>query len=475
VTDSWILAQTSLKFFTTQFLGLSWHSHYEEWRDLLEKYNRVLIQAPRGSRKSYFFSLTYPLWKIIRGKTDVLLVSDSEDQSRKNLRIIRDTVESNPFLEPLRPSTKELWGVDQAQFRNGTMINTMGFGTSKRGEHPLLILNDDIESERNKMSREDKNRMYWAVITGMAVNETQLITLGTPLEFGDILEQAEKRKQEDGTFIYKQWSKPVWNNMIDRVNQYPDLWTDAQIRFKLAEMGTLDFAREMMLQRIDPATQPFKKDYETLYSELPNNFAFTVTTCDPAYTEGDGDYTAIMTTKFTHGNHAYIVEAKRFRREDPGKIVDELFKTIAIHNPNAVGIPKKKGEVVSYTFKERRIRDQRYDFKYVELPETQGKASKARVGGLVPRWEARTIHVHKNMTDLLNEFYQFRLDDSHANDDMLDALAHCFNSEMVAPNSGKQNVQNPETSRVGRAFYRVGNAQTSVEAGAKAILLGLAA
>lgn len=451
VNREWLGAQVSLKFFTVKFLGLTWHSHYEEWRELLDKEKRVLIQAPRGSRKSYFFSLSYPLWKIIRGKTDVLLVSDSEDQSRKNLRIIRETVESNVHLKPLQPSTKELWGVDQAQFPNGTMINTMGFGTSKRGEHPLLILNDDIESERNKMSREDKNRMYWAVITGMAVNDTQLVTLGTPLEFGDILEQVEKRKDDDGKAIYAQWRRPV---MLAGVNQYPDLWTDSQIRFKKAEMGPIDFAREMMLERIDPETQPFKKDFETLYETVPERFAYTVTACDPAYTEGDGDYTAIVTVKFTHGNHAYVVESKRIKRLNPGDIVNELFKTIEIQKPDAVGLPKKKGEAVAYSFEERRTRENRWDFKYVELPETQGKAHKTRIGGLVPRWEARTIHIHKNMKDLLEELYMFRLDDSHPHDDAIDALAHCFNPEMARPNTGQRSVPN---SNEGQAFYGVGN------------------
>lgn len=452
----WQLAQASLKYFTVKFLGLKWHTHYEEWRQILEKEDRVLIEAPRGSHKSYFFSLAYPLWNIIRGKTDILLVSDSEDQSRKNLRIIRETVESNPYLAPMRPSTKELWGVDQCQFPNASIINTMGFGTSKRGEHPLLILNDDIESERNKMSREDKNRMYWAVITGMAVPKTKLVMLGTPLEFGDLLEQASKRQDDSGKKVYVHWRKPV---MVAGVNQYPDIWEDGEIKRKKAEMGSIDFAREMMLERIDPETQPFKKQYETPYDDLPPNIAYTATVCDPAYTENDGDWTAIVTVKFTHGNHAYISESKRIRRSDPGDIVDELFKTIAIQKPDAVGLPKKKGEAVSYSFMERRNRENRWDFKYVELPETQGKAHKTRIGGLVPRWEARTIHIHRGMKELLEELYMFRLDDSHPHDDAIDALAHCFNPEMAQPNYGKRFAPT-RSQQVGKPLYRVGQDST---------------
>lgn len=453
--NQWLLAQASLKYFTVKFLGLTWHSHYEEWRQILEEHDRALIEAPRGSHKTYFFSLAYPLWRIIRGKIDVLLVSDSEDQSRKNLRIIRDTVESNPYLQPLRPSTKELWGVDQAQFPNASIVNTMGFGTSKRGEHPLLILNDDIESERNKMSREDKNRMYWAVITGMAVNGTKLALLGTPVEFGDILEQASRRKDDENKPIYYHWRKPASATHSPLVSQFPDIWTNEQLRLKKAEMGSIDFAREMMLERIDPETQPFKKQYETLYEELPSNFAFTATVCDPAYTEGDGDWTAIVTVKFTHGNHAYIAECKRIKRSDPGDIVAELIKTIKAQKSDAVGLPKKRGEAVSYSFNERRIREGLWDFKYVELPETQGKAHKTRIGGLVPRWEARTVHIHKNMKDLLEEIYMFRLDDSHPHDDAIDALAHCFNPEMAQPNGGRRRAQNPNEMK-GRPLFRVG-------------------
>ena len=450
--NKWLLAQTSLRFFTHNILGLDWHSHYDDWSEILANHQRALIQAPRGSRKSWFFSLAYPLWRIIRAKTEVLMVSDSEDQARKSLRTMREMVEGNPYLAPLKPSTKELWGVDQAQFPNGSFVSIMGFGTSKRGVHPDIIINDDIESENNKMSREDKNRMYFAVITGMALPHTKLVTLGTPLEFGDILAQLEGIKDASGKNVYAQWRRPV---MVGGVNQYTDLWTQDWLTFRRSEMGAMNYAREMLLERIDPKTQPFKRDFETLYEVLPSNFSHTATVCDPAYTEGDGDYTAIMTVKFTHGNHGYISEAKRLKREDPGLIVDEIFKTIASQKPDAVGLPRKKGEAVSYSFKERRIKENRWDFKYVELPETQGKAHKTRIGGLVPRWESRSIHVHKNMKDLLEEMYQFTLDDSHKNDDMLDALAHCFNPEMAEPGGYRRSVPT-RTQEQGRPMYRVG-------------------
>lgn len=442
----WHKARLSFEFFVVRMLGLKYPSHYREWFEIVEENPRSLIESPRGSWKSYFFALAYPLWKILREKTEVLMVSDSEDQARKNLRTLRQTIETNDALAPMRPTTKELWGTDQVSFPNGSLVTIMGFGTSRRGLHPDIIIPDDIESESSKMSREDRNRMYFGVISGMATPKTKIAVVGTPLEFDDILQQLSKNE------AYKYWKRPA---MVDGVNQFPDIWTDQWIEFRRKEMGSINFAREMMLDRIDPATQPFKRQYETLYETLPSNFAYTATVCDPAYTENDGDYTAIITVKFTHGNHAYVTDAKRFRREDPGMIVDELFKTIAIHEPDAVGIPRRKGEAVSYSFKERRIRESRWNFKYVDLPENQGKAHKTRIGGLVPRWESRAIHIHKNMKDLMDEIYQFRLDDSHHHDDMLDAMAHCFNPEMAQPGGYKRHVQT-RTEQRGAPLYRVG-------------------
>src|SRR5207249_4713176 len=128
----------------------------------------------RGSWKTFFFSLAYPLWRILKAKTEVLMVSDSEDQARKNLRTMRQFIETNETLAPMRPTTKELWGTDQVSFPNGSLVAIMGFGTSRRGTHPDLIIPDDIESESSKMGREDRDRMFFGVISGMALPHTKI-------------------------------------------------------------------------------------------------------------------------------------------------------------------------------------------------------------------------------------------------------------------------------------------------------------
>jgi phage terminase large subunit-like protein len=244
----------------------------------------------------------------------------------------------------------------------------------------------------------------------------------------------------------------------------PELFSAETLKMRREEMGSLSFEREFRLKRIDHATAPFKRQYEMLYTELPLRFQRIVTVCDPAYSENQGDYSAIVTVGFTGGNHAYVLEAKAIRREDPGIVVDELVKTIKAHKPQAVGIEKRKGQAIHYSFQEARARNRLWDFKYVELL-THGLSKDKRinmVGGLVARWEAHCIHIHPDMGLLRSQLIAYRFDDrSTEHDDLVDALAYSFHPDMTYPNSGPSDVPlDAETASIeGKPRYQVGQGE----------------
>ncbi len=454
------MAQSSLKYFCIQFLGFHWPDFYSEWYDLLENNDRLHIQCARGHGKSNLVSLGYPLWKVIRGKWSGILVSYSEDQAKRLISDIRSTVMTNPLLEPIRPTTAEDWSSDRVSFPNAAKLKAIGFGTSARGHHPDDIIVDDPLKDSGGMTPEDQDRAYFAVIEGMAMPHTKIAVVGTPVGHDDLL-----TKLEDPSRGYTFRKYPAINQKGELL--FPQIWTKEALDKKKIRQGSIHFAREYLLERTDPETQPFKNQYETRYEEIPQNFAHIVTVCDPAYSENDGDETAIVTVGLTHGNHAYVLEAKGIRREDPGKIVDELVKTIETWKPTAVGIEKRKGDALSYSFSERRARQQLWNFKFIEL--SHGGITKANrinaVGGLVPRWEARTIHVHRNQTHLLRELYEYRLDDSHRHDDLVDALAYCFHPDMVIPNQGRSIIPKLQVESYGKPRYFIGrdSIDTSVD------------
>lgn len=456
--DSWVKAQASLKYFCVKFLGFHWPDFYQEWYDLLDSSERLLIECARGHGKSNLVSLGYPLWKVIRGRWQGVLVSYSEDQAKRLISDIRATVMSNPLLEPIRPSTNEDWSTDRVSFPNSAKLKAIGFGTSARGMHPDDIIVDDPLKDTGGMTPEDQERAFFGVIEGMAMPHTKIAVVGTPVDRDDLLQ-----KLEDPTRGYTFQKYPAIRT--DGSLLFPQLWTPEALEKKKIRMGTLHFAREYMLERIDPATQPFKGQYETLYEESPPRFARIITVCDPAYSENDGDETAIVTIGLTHGNHAYVLEAKGIRREDPGMIVDEIVRTLKNYKPDTFGIEKRKGDAIMYSFTERRTRENLWDFKFVEL--SHGGVTKSnritQVGGLVPRWEQRTIHVHKNQTHLLRQLYEYRCDDSHRHDDLVDALAYCFHPDMAQPNAGHSFVPAYQLPSYGQPFYSVGRASGTQE------------
>jgi hypothetical protein len=453
--DAWLLAQASLKYFCVKFLKFHWPEFYDDFAQGLESTKpdelRQLFECARGHGKSNLVSLGYPLWRVIRGKWEGILVSYSEDQVKRLIRDIRQTVMENPLLEPIRPTTAQVWGTDMLSFPNGAEIKGLGFGTSARGPHPDDIIVDDPLKDVGGMTAEDQERSFFGVIEGMAMEDTKITVVGTPVEYGDLLHKLEDPARG---YVFKRY--PALK--ADGTPLFPQLWSKEALEAKRQRMGSLIFAREYMLQRIDPETQPFKNQYETLFDEAPTNFARIVTACDPAYSATDGDETAIVTIGVTHGNHAYVLEAKAVRREEPGRIVDELFRTIATFNPDTVGIEKKKGEAVSFSFNERRVRENQWNFRYAELPSGNGKNGTDRIGGLVPRWESRTIHVHKNQQNLLREIYEYRMDDSHRHDDLVDALAYCFHPEMSAPNAGRTFMPGLQVATHAKPLYAPGRA-----------------
>lgn len=448
-------AQFSLKFFATRYLHdpktgklLQWLPHYEDWYRIARDEKRSNVESPRGHGKSLFWSYALPMWDVIRGGADFLLVSYSEGQVIELLRMIRQEIETNDFLAPIRPSTREIWMADKLGFSDGGIVRGLGFGTSARGLHPKRIVGDDMLKDSGGISPEEQERFWFGVVAGMAMPDTKIHAIGTPIDFDDLLAKLETNP------VYFNWKKPA---LIDGEPMCPELFTKESLEFKKKEQGSLQFAREFLLQRIDPTTQPFKRDYETTYTEfIPRDRFMSVSTvCDPAYSENQGDYTAIITNGLTHGNHGYLLKRSRIRRDNPGVIVAELAKHITEWNPDAVGIKRRKGDAISFSFDEWRIRNNQWNFKYVELKDTVSKNDKSRIGGLVPRWEARTLHVHKSMDDVLKELYELRLDDSHSYDDMIDAWASCFDPDMVMPNGGRRHVPS-RTQQVGRPLYQVG-------------------
>src|SRR5262249_9198449 len=125
--------------------------------------------APRGSAKSTWVSLAYPLWAALQGyERYILLLSDSQTQARLLLEAIKRELEDNPDLAAAYPAGAgpgRPWGQDRIRLAHGVVLEALGSGAKIRGrrnraERPSLIIVDDPENDHHVTSALQRQRSW---------------------------------------------------------------------------------------------------------------------------------------------------------------------------------------------------------------------------------------------------------------------------------------------------------------------------
>jgi hypothetical protein len=160
--------------------------------------DKLAVVAPRDHAKSTFINLIYPLHRILFGEEKfLLLISESEMQSKYNLEAIGNEIEFNPKIKYFFGDRKgPIWGKEEKEIigavdRDGKpniMCKCLirGTGQKVRGlkygaYRPTLTIIDDGEGEANSTTptARDKFRRWLnaAVIPGSG--DAKLVFIGT--------------------------------------------------------------------------------------------------------------------------------------------------------------------------------------------------------------------------------------------------------------------------------------------------------
>src|SRR5258708_3347293 len=131
------------------------NSRFHDWlanhlRTLnMRRGTRLALVAPRGSAKSTWVSLVYPLWAAVHNQEPyILLISDSQGQARLLLEAIKRELEDNPLLAAAYPDAVgpgRPWGRDRLRLANGVVMEALGTGAKIRGrrnraDRPSVII-----------------------------------------------------------------------------------------------------------------------------------------------------------------------------------------------------------------------------------------------------------------------------------------------------------------------------------------------
>ena len=178
--------------------------------------DKLAVVAPRGHAKTTLCSLIFPLHRILFGEEHfVLLISESETQSKYLLETIGDEIEYNPKIKYFfGDRIGDIWGKEEKEIIGGfdqfgkptnrCKVLIRGTGQKVRGlkygaYRPTLTIIDDGEGEANAVTemQRDKFRRWinGAVVPGSA--DGKIIFVGTIIDDDSYLNRIAGAKSYD--------------------------------------------------------------------------------------------------------------------------------------------------------------------------------------------------------------------------------------------------------------------------------------
>ena len=237
--------------------------HHEEWDELIAKYKRLCILAPRDHGKTYFFDFAYPIWQCYRQPGSIgFILSATQPQAERILEDIKSEIESNPKLAHLIPErVGARWSSTYMRLANGSRIYARGFGTKVRGAHPDWIVVDDglnDETIYSEMVRKKQADYFFTAISNMVVPTGQIIVVGTPFHADDLYGELRKNPE----YAFRKY--PAMR--ADGTALWPDRYSPERLDAKKREIGAIRFTREFM---VDPISDDMSLFPRALFQGQP--------------------------------------------------------------------------------------------------------------------------------------------------------------------------------------------------------------
>lgn len=263
----------NLTYFITSVLPdfqLSWH--HIEWGDLVQRHNKLCIEAARDHGKSFYFSNAYAAWqlyKYAKPKGSIFsarptksnsnrgyLFSFSLQQSVDLMEILKGTIESNDILKDrLFPESKNsgAWASTNIVCKNGARLTCKGFGSSVRGAHPYWIVVDDGLKDNviySQLQRQKSIDYFHSVIMNMLVPGGQIIVVGTPFHASDLYGDLKSKsifvtKSKNGWFVIEYPAIFPDGRIL-----WPQRWSFFDLMDKRTTQGNIIFSRENLCRPI---------------------------------------------------------------------------------------------------------------------------------------------------------------------------------------------------------------------------------
>lgn len=373
--------------------------------------------------KTTFFDRILPISRILRAakKYEILIVSYSDAQVMKIGGAIKETFDGNPQLKAFSPRSDEDWSKSRMKFKDGSVIDTLTFGSSGRGGHYDLILIDDPVKDFGGMNPDDQSQYLTRSLTPMCKPDGQIIVTGNYVYDGDLVDRIEKNTAY-ATRKYPCATRLPDNTLIDPL--WPGRWGLPQLAARRKEIESGDdpfgFSKEYLLEKIDPKAQFFKREMFKRYNPLalPERMS-RVGSWDPAISL-DGDFNAMMVTGTDEKGKSYLLDYTLMQSDDIQALVDEMFRLTELHDLSywlleTIGFQKL---LKHWIYEAMREKGKHFG---IEEVKTHTKSKHARIMALQPRIAAGSLMFHPTaQEEVIAQFTSFP---RAQHDDAPDALS----------------------------------------------------
>lgn len=406
-----------------EILGLEFPRHWLEWEYLTDAHKRLLLVCSRDHGKTTFLEGLTLIRCAQKPNYEVCLISYSDKQVNKMVSHITNWIDTKSTISGLRPQSRSTtWSKTSLTFpETNAHLDTLSFGASGRGGHYDLVIVDDPVKDFSGMNADDQEQYFRNAITPMVKPDGQMIVAGNYVYQNDLIERLEKNA------AYK---KAIYPAIDNGVALWPSRWPLDKLKERALEVGEYSFNREYLLQKIDPATQFFKKHWFQMYTQLPGRFC-KVLSLDPAITT-NGDYTAMVLTGTTEENKTYVLDHANIKTDNVQKIIDTLFGMVETWQVpfvivEAIGFQRL---LKFWIYEEMRKRNTYFGVHEIK---SYSKTKEARIMQLQPRIQSGGLLFREGQEDIIEQFQVFP---RGTNDDL------CFVAgTKIATEFGDKNIE----------------------------------
>lgn len=457
--------------------------HYEMSDSIDDKeVKQLAIIIPRGHGKTVVTKASILKdFLFCPGHDDFLFyawVSATQKLSVGNMDYIKHHLEYNDRIKYYFGDMRgRKWTEEDIELKNGCKLisksNVAGIrGGAKLHKRYDLIILDDFEHEANTITREarDKNaNLVTAVVyPALEPHTGRLRVNGTPVHYdsfiNNLLTNFAKAEKAGNDFAWRVITykatqpdgTPLWASFFpsSKLEEKKKFYMDSGQPHKYYQ----EYMMEVMSEEDAVWTRQHTKFYEGYYknedginyivkdgNEVPVN---TFIGCDPA-TDIDtkhADFSVIMVIAIDANNELYVLEYERHRsiptigtKDAEGEIigrtgvVDYIISLYDRYNCISATVEDvAMNRSIFQALNDERRRLNRFDVAVI--PEKPGGTNKRNriYSGLSGRFSMGTVHIRKNMFDLVNEIVTFGPKMSH--DDTIETLyyaqTHAFPPNM---------------------------------------------